>query len=403
MEFGLLSTAKAHRRRPCRLACRWQKPFLCLDRPCTQSTHDRYQQIPDSPPPCYLPPNTTAPSKTLAALLPSNLALSQPRPRRGSQGGDMPSPKAGEARAVLTRKGSSLRRRSGGTPTRVPSSGGPKDDALLLVDQVGASHSWRFVRRQPRRDPACVPAGPRQRAGIDLPPGCRRAAHNPRMPFSVPGLALVLLAPCAPAFRTLTPRLHSAPLPYRSLSRHATAPSACASYPPLSSSLPSWPSSGQGTCPSCSWCWASRRVLGAGCRACAACSALLALPLCPALPAVELRHAGIRCALLMAPTCIALPASPHSEMPMLVGVRSSPCPVLTPHVPLSSATVDSRTFSPLHLTVLNTPPLPSRLQTMMVKELFTLARRAQAESRLPGFRAQQWFFFGVAAFWVYIR
>jgi hypothetical protein len=40
---------------------------------------------------------------------------------------------------------------------------------------------------------------------------------------------------------------------------------------------------------------------------------------------------------------------------------------------------------------------------MMVKELFTLARRAQAERRLPGFRAQQWFFFGVAAFWVYIR
>jgi len=39
----------------------------------------------------------------------------------------------------------------------------------------------------------------------------------------------------------------------------------------------------------------------------------------------------------------------------------------------------------------------------MVKELFTLARHAQAERKLPGFRAQQWFFFMVAAFWVYIR
>jgi hypothetical protein len=40
---------------------------------------------------------------------------------------------------------------------------------------------------------------------------------------------------------------------------------------------------------------------------------------------------------------------------------------------------------------------------MMVKELFTLARHAQAERKLTGFRAQQWYFFFVAAFWTYIR
>jgi hypothetical protein len=53
----------------------------------------------------------------------------------------MPSPKASEARAVLVRKSSSLRRRSGGTPNRQPSSGGPKDNALLLVDQVGTGNA----------------------------------------------------------------------------------------------------------------------------------------------------------------------------------------------------------------------------------------------------------------------
>jgi hypothetical protein len=39
----------------------------------------------------------------------------------------------------------------------------------------------------------------------------------------------------------------------------------------------------------------------------------------------------------------------------------------------------------------------------MVRELFALARVAQQERKLPGFRAQQWFFFLVAAFWMYIR
>lgn len=39
----------------------------------------------------------------------------------------------------------------------------------------------------------------------------------------------------------------------------------------------------------------------------------------------------------------------------------------------------------------------------MVKELFHLARHAQAERKLPGFRAQQWYYFGVAAFWTYVR
>ena len=43
------------------------------------------------------------------------------------------------------------------------------------------------------------------------------------------------------------------------------------------------------------------------------------------------------------------------------------------------------------------------IQTVMVKELFQLAREAQRERTLPGFRAQQWFFYFVAAFWVYVR
>ena len=43
------------------------------------------------------------------------------------------------------------------------------------------------------------------------------------------------------------------------------------------------------------------------------------------------------------------------------------------------------------------------IQTMMVKELFALARVAQEERKLPGFRAQQWYFYGVAALYMYVR
>lgn len=43
------------------------------------------------------------------------------------------------------------------------------------------------------------------------------------------------------------------------------------------------------------------------------------------------------------------------------------------------------------------------IQTIMVQELFQLARVAQRERSLPGFRAQQWYFYFVAAFWVYFR
>jgi len=43
------------------------------------------------------------------------------------------------------------------------------------------------------------------------------------------------------------------------------------------------------------------------------------------------------------------------------------------------------------------------IQTVMVQELFQLAREAQKECSLPGFRAQQWYFYFVAAFWVYVR
>lgn len=43
------------------------------------------------------------------------------------------------------------------------------------------------------------------------------------------------------------------------------------------------------------------------------------------------------------------------------------------------------------------------IQTVMIKELFALARVAQQERKLPGFRAQQWYFYLVAALWVYVR
>lgn len=43
------------------------------------------------------------------------------------------------------------------------------------------------------------------------------------------------------------------------------------------------------------------------------------------------------------------------------------------------------------------------IQWRMVRELFELARKAQQEKNLPGFRAQQWYFFGVATFFVYLR
>lgn len=43
------------------------------------------------------------------------------------------------------------------------------------------------------------------------------------------------------------------------------------------------------------------------------------------------------------------------------------------------------------------------IQTVMVKELFALARVAQQERKLTGFRAQQWYFYIVAALWVYVR
>lgn len=39
----------------------------------------------------------------------------------------------------------------------------------------------------------------------------------------------------------------------------------------------------------------------------------------------------------------------------------------------------------------------------MVKELFFLASIRQKENSLPGFRLQQWYFFAVAAFYLYVR
>jgi CDP-diglyceride synthetase len=43
------------------------------------------------------------------------------------------------------------------------------------------------------------------------------------------------------------------------------------------------------------------------------------------------------------------------------------------------------------------------LQLLMIKELFHLARVAQKDLKLPGFRAQQWYFFFVATFYLYLR
>lgn len=67
------------------------------------------------------------------------------------------------------------------------------------------------------------------------------------------------------------------------------------------------------------------------------------------------------------------------------------------------ATATDETSSPAEIasTVSNTALVC--LQVLMVRELFALARVAQQERKLPGFRAQQWFFFIVAAFWMYIR
>lgn len=39
----------------------------------------------------------------------------------------------------------------------------------------------------------------------------------------------------------------------------------------------------------------------------------------------------------------------------------------------------------------------------MVKELFRLARVNQQDRKLPGFRLQQWYFFFVAVFYLYLR
>lgn len=43
------------------------------------------------------------------------------------------------------------------------------------------------------------------------------------------------------------------------------------------------------------------------------------------------------------------------------------------------------------------------LQWCMVRELFELARESQQDNKLPGFRSQQWYFFGAATFFFYLR
>ncbi len=39
-------------------------------------------------------------------------------------------------------------------------------------------------------------------------------------------------------------------------------------------------------------------------------------------------------------------------------------------------------------------------QVLSVKELFAIARVAQQDRKLPGFRAQQWYFFVIAEFFL---
>lgn len=47
--------------------------------------------------------------------------------------------------------------------------------------------------------------------------------------------------------------------------------------------------------------------------------------------------------------------------------------------------------------------LPVPVQFLMVKEMFRLARVSQQDRKLPGFRLQQWYFFFVATFYLYLR
>ena len=42
-------------------------------------------------------------------------------------------------------------------------------------------------------------------------------------------------------------------------------------------------------------------------------------------------------------------------------------------------------------------------QMLVIKEFFAIAREAQKDRSLPGFRAQQWYFFLVAMFYLYGR
>lgn len=46
---------------------------------------------------------------------------------------------------------------------------------------------------------------------------------------------------------------------------------------------------------------------------------------------------------------------------------------------------------------------PLFLQGAVVREFFAIARNPQMDRRLPGFRAQQWYFFLVSTFYLYGR
>lgn len=55
----------------------------------------------------------------------------------------------------------------------------------------------------------------------------------------------------------------------------------------------------------------------------------------------------------------------------------------------------------MHMRAASLHALPGCcLQALSVKELFAIARVAQQDRRLPGFRAQQWYFFVIAEFFL---
>ena len=91
-----------------------------------------------------------------------------------------PSPRATEARAVLARKGSGLRRRTRGTPDRQNSGGGLNGKETLLIDQVrGGTAAGRLACCRCRL-PVLPPPGPGAHGFLPPLPAPRLAARRRR-------------------------------------------------------------------------------------------------------------------------------------------------------------------------------------------------------------------------------